>query len=176
MSTRRKEIREALVDLLTGATDCGNRVYANRVRPLWQEELPAILITTKSEAVEIWAQSPMEYKRSLTVDVIIYAEADDLCDDTLDILGAQVEAKLYEDHTLEEICEDVILRSAELGIEKNGDNLLGALTLTYEIPYYTQPVNDAGNLEFLNRVDVEYDLGSPSTENPEDIITGLSGL
>jgi hypothetical protein len=182
LSSHRKNIREAIVEtLIDFPTDCGARVYANRVRPVFQTELPLILVQTKTESVELFAESgPREYKRVLQVDVVILAEADESCDDVLDLLGAQVEAALNERHTLdadgEDLCEDVILRGADMGIEKEGNNLLGALRLNYEVPYYTQPVNDAENLEFLNRVDIEYDLQVSGTENPTDIVDGLSAL
>lgn len=178
MSVQRKNIREALRLLLLSETDAGTDVYANRVRSVWQnDELPAILIQTEDETIEVWGDSPREYERVMSVEIKINAEADDACDDVLDIIGAQVESRLSIDHTLGELCRDVVLRSAKLFLEKNGNNVIGALVLTFDITYYSRPVNDTANLPYLNRVDTEYDLvDGTSAENPTDIVDGLSAL
>ncbi len=164
------------MEALLNETDAEDRVYGNRIRPAFQTELPIISVRTASETVSEFAEAPKEYERVLTVEVEILAEADDSLDDSLDIIGQQVEFVLYQDNTLGEICRDVVLKGANIQLEKNGNNLLGALTLTYDVLYYTQPVIDPSTLEWLNRVHVEYDLvDGTSAENPEDLIDDLSG-
>lgn len=175
MSLKRKQIREAIIDLLTGETSAGSRVYGNRYRSLHQDKLPAVLVYTVNEEVTIFAESPREYQRDLTVGIQARVEADDLCDDALDALGTQIEAKMFEDHTLGELCHDVILRGAELSINEEGDNLYGALTLSYGVIYHTEAVNDPDSLLFLNKIHTEYDLTEGvSATNPTDLVTGLS--
>lgn len=52
MSSKRTQIRDALVTRLRGMATCGNRVFASRLRPLGPDELPAILVSTLGEDPE----------------------------------------------------------------------------------------------------------------------------
>lgn len=185
MSLHRKKIRAALVTKLTSHTDAGNRVYASRVKPIWNDTYPLILIQTNNESIETFNQAPKEYKRTLQIEIQIMAEAvtTGAIDDILDTVGAQVEARLYEEGTQlfdeddNELCEEVALRGAEMVIDKEGDRLYGVLSLNYEVVYYTEPICDASELEWLDTVHVDYDLEeTPSGVGPEDDLTDLSGL
>lgn len=177
MSTKRKQIRAAIVEALVDNTDADDRVYPNRVLPLHETELPAILVKTPSEAVSIYAvASPIEYERRLQVQIEILADATALLDDVLDILGQQVEAALFEQvtHTLGELCHDVTLVSCETTLDKEGETQIGSLILTYEVVYHSVPARSTENLEWLTDVHTRYNLveGASATD-PSDFIDGL---
>lgn len=174
MSLKRKNIRAAIKAALVGSTDCGSRVYANRIIPVFQPEHPLILIRTVTEDVENWAEAPREYQRTLQVVIDVITEATDSLDDDLDTLGQQVENALLSDHTLGELCHDVELTNCAMELRKEGNKLQGALLLTYDVTYHSLAVLPSSDLQWLDTVNVEYDVGNASTENPEDRLEGLS--
>src|SRR5690606_5824446 len=51
----RKQLRDEVVSLLTGLTSTGSRVFADRLqsRPLAIDELPALMVSTGAEAIEV---------------------------------------------------------------------------------------------------------------------------
>lgn len=175
MSLLRKQIRAKIVETLKGNTDADQRVYPNRVLPVFLNELPAIIVNTESEQVEVFAEaSPREYERTLTVKIEIMCEESSALDDELDIIGAQVEAALFEetDHTLGELCHDVNLVGCEMAFNKEGEKSIGSLILTYEVVYHSVPARDAENLEWLETVVTRYNLvnGTSATQDASDIV------
>lgn len=177
MSTKRKEIRQAIKDKLLNETDADDRIYTSRVIPVWESERPLILVYTREETVTNRAEAPREYDRRMQLSIEIIMDGEDDIDDDLDTVGQQVETKLFtgeEAHTLEDLCEDIELKGCSMTIEKDGKKLIGSLILNYEVTYYTLAVNDPNELEYLERVDVQYDIVDGVTaDNPYDIVTGL---
>lgn len=177
MSSVRKSIRNNLVDDLKGKTDAGTRVYPNRVKPAWQSELPIILVYTRTEDVSVFAESgPREYQRDLTLSVEIILEGGDDIDDDLDVVAEQVESAVYESFengSLNQLCDRVDLSGVEMNIDKDGQKLFGSCILNYMIQYRTEAVIDSDTLEWLERVDTEYDVSSASADWPSDTVSGL---
>jgi hypothetical protein len=173
MSLQRKAIRQALKDALLNKTDCGARVYTNRVLPVWNSNLPAILIYTQSETREVYNDAPRLMKSNLHVSIEIIADGLSDIDDTLDILGSQVEYELNQDHILGDLCEDVIQESCEQTINEQGEKFVGSSVLTYSVPYYAEAVRDAQFLDKLETTHAEWQLeDSPSSVEAEDLVTG----
>ncbi len=174
MTHPRKDIRDAVVAALTGQTAAGSKVYPTRVRPLAEGGLPCILVYAGSESVEIYQESPREYERLLTLSVEALAKADDGLDDVLDALALQIEHELMQDHTLGEICGDVVLKGAELTVAGEGDTLIGSCVLTYEIAYYTYAVADQEEptVSDLETIHAEWDQPdhAPGEKDAEDVI------
>ena len=176
MSTKRKLIRAAIKTALLNNTDCDNRVFISRVTPTWITELPCALIYDNEESVENWAEGPREYQRVLNLAVQIEIDGiEETIDDNLDTIGQQVEVMLYQDHTLGELCHDVILTGSSKAFDRDGKTLKGSLTLNYQIVYHTIAALDPNDLEWLNRVDVEYGIfeGAASSDDPVDTVTGI---
>lgn len=139
MASIRKAIREEVVETLKAAnTAVGQNVFPSRVRAAWDHdnELPCILVYTRTEPAEIDAESPRSYKRNLRIAVEILAKADDNLDNTLDDIAEQVESALFKDETRGNRCEDTILTDSELELLPDGDTLIGACRITFETPYY----------------------------------------
>jgi len=115
----RKQIRDKIVTLLIGKTDAAANVFPSRVRPIEEESLPTLQVYANSESVSIWQEAPREYERKLSLSIQITAKANDSLEDTLDHIAEQVEDLLRQDHTLGELCRDVILTGTELKSHNN---------------------------------------------------------
>jgi hypothetical protein len=179
MSVKRKQLRDAVVAALTGTTDCGSNVFENRRRSLWQGTLPAIIVRTEDpETIEVWAESgPREYQRTLPVQIEIFAQDGLGVDDILDLIGEQVEAVMFLDHTLDELCHDVALTQVRFTKDDDGDTDNAVLVLSYDLIYHTICANSLDDLEYLEDVYVTYDIygdGGTDPDNASDFVTGLN--
>jgi hypothetical protein len=96
----REGIRGAVVEILKGATDAGDRVFPNRVDP-WEEEidLPAIGVYTPAEESRLNLEAPFEYERevSLVIEAIVGQEGRKNGDDAIEVMVRQVRAALMLD-------------------------------------------------------------------------------
>lgn len=156
----RQAIRAKIVALIKGKTIAGNSVYASQIRPVGQDELPRIHVYANKENIGVYQESPREYERTLTISVEIQAKADENLDNTLDGLAEQVEKLLHQDHTLGELCRDVVLTDAELNITAEGETLIGACILTYVVTYYTYAVADMteeNEFNDLKKMNIKWD-------------------
>jgi len=172
---QRKLIREAVVDLLIGQTEVGEKVFGNRIRPVHVTELPCILVYALSDEREIWLSTPRTYKSSLVISVEIQVDSINTLDLELDALSSQVEYLLHQDHTLSEVCEDVIHQSTDINLSDQGEKLYGSAILTYAMPYYYEAVRDPIYLKDFLRADIEYDIvGNPTGQiDATDTVTGF---
>jgi len=92
MSHVHQQIRDAVKTALTGLATTGARVYANRVYPLSDADLPGIRLFVLSEQVD---QDLSEYaQRELILSIEACAKASTTLDDTLDQIGAEIETAL----------------------------------------------------------------------------------
>ena len=95
--TKRQTIRNKIKTILTtpAIAAIGPRVFTNRMRKVFPEELPCIIIYSKSESAEITVAAPRQYKRvmKLAIEIIdkwdesAEATLDDTLDDRLDEIG-----------------------------------------------------------------------------------------
>lgn len=174
----RKQIRDKVVSLLIGKTDAANNIFPSRVRPIEEQTLPTVQVYANSESTEIWQEAPREYERKLSLSVQITAKADDSLEDVLDAIAIQVEDVLRQDHTLGELCRDVILSGTELTLNQNGDTLIGSCNITYDILYYTRAVADRipeNGYNDLNTMDIKYHTPTtPQNQNDAEDVLDLS--
>lgn len=152
MSATRKAIRAAFKTALVGNTAAGENVYVSRAVPIWESELPAILIYSREETATIFNESPRELERKLTIAVEIAAKADENLDDTLDDIAEQVSQEMRRgeplNQTLVGLVHDVVYTGAELILTADGDKQQhGACVMTYEVTYYTQEVAPDSELD-----------------------------
>lgn len=106
-----KQIRDAVETKCTSLTTTGSRVYANRLQPMAEANLPGLRIYTDEESVAIATiHAPSMQERTLTIVVEGCAKAASGLDDTLDQIAKEVEtalaggitvgsATLYPDYT-----------------------------------------------------------------------------
>lgn len=87
-----KQIRDALVAAMDNLVTTGARVYANRVYPLTDAELPALRIFIEEEEAE-WQTSDI-YSRVLYCTIEACAKVNSSLDDTLDQISLEVEVSM----------------------------------------------------------------------------------
>lgn len=169
MANNRRAIRERIVAILKAAnTIAGDRVFETRIRPIWQESLPAISVYTEQETISMRSVSPRRYLRTLTVAIDCAAEGKADLDDTLDALSAQVENALELDATLIDVTHvsDFWPRSAEMLVaEEPGAKLTGICRLKFDIEYMTAVGYMA--LENLDTISAKFDL-APAPDGQVD--------
>ena len=151
---QRKLIRKKIIEILTGTTDAGARVWANQSTPAWEEQLalgPMILVYPRSEGAETYAIAPRELKRTLDLAVEIIAagpEADDeksgapSLSDILDDVSHQVECELSRDDTVGCTASDIQLTNTEFEFTNEGAVPFGSARLLYTVTYYTNVPED----------------------------------
>ena len=174
MSLKRKEIRAKIVEMLSGETDAGTRVYPSRIFPVWQKDLPAILVYTPADTREIDAQ-PRKYAVDLQIRVEILQKAKDSIDDELDALASQVEYVLAQDFSLGDNVEELVQEGTEITVDKDGDELLGSVVLSFKARYYQSSVTDPIFLDDLKTVQTDWqaDGATSASMDTEDTVTGL---
>ena len=90
-----KQIRDALKTALTGLTTTASRVYANRLQPMQDAQLPGLRIYLDDEDAErLTVHSPAMQERTLALVVEGCATAASGLDDTLDQISKEVETAL----------------------------------------------------------------------------------
>jgi hypothetical protein len=96
-----KQIRDALVLLLTGLTTSAARVYANRLHPMAEANLPGLRLFADEERAEaLTLHTPHQQERSLAIVVECCAKAAGNLDDTLDLMSKEVEVAMAAGITL----------------------------------------------------------------------------
>jgi len=119
------------------------RISLHRSTPVFAGKLPAILIYTRDERIEDQpnADPGLRYRKlELSVEIIASGEA---AAEDADTLAQAVEAILDADETLGRMVEGTRLTRTEVDQGGEGDTPVLAVRLTFEISYWTQPVETA---------------------------------
>jgi len=192
MSLKRKAIRKAIGDILkvqnagVYVTDAQDRVFTSQTTPSWVEDLPLILIYTRSEDVEIFNEAPREWKRMVNFVIEVIAKGPEepnlidvnatteFLDDTLDKITSQVECELSRDDTLNATADDINLSSVEFAFEGDGQFPIGSARLIYQVTYYTSvpdSIDKQAGVTDLTGADIDWHVGhdneAPDLTNTE---------
>lgn len=131
----RQQIRDAAVTALTGLTTTGSRVYANRVYPMKDANLPGLRIYTNDEEVQT---DSIGIARLLGRDLELVVEAcvkeNDTFDDTIDKIIKEVEIALAGGLTG---AKYVQLKHIEIQSSGDGEKQVGVARMMFEAPYIT---------------------------------------
>jgi len=168
----RKDIREKVFDILSTPAITGvASVFKNRQARLAPEELPAIIIYTKSESAEISNVAPREYKRTMkmAVDVAKIDVSTVLTDDFLDDAAEEIEQRLFQNETLDGLASDLFLSDTEIDFITDAENEIGLLRLTFDVIYYTKAPIEQPGLEAFERYEAEIRLPTATDDTPKDI-------
>ncbi len=172
----RREIRAAVVERLRGLhLDFGQRVYQNRIRPLWPKGLPTVVIYTLREEVEVANVAPRQYERTLELVVELCAklpapadgsldvvQTGDGLDDLLDGLAREVEERLERDQTLGGLVQDLQHKRFEFEPVDNGEERFAFARLFESITYYTPaPERPEAGFDPLRSVESSLQVGGP---------------
>lgn len=135
----RQQIREALAAVVTSLATTGARVYQSRVVQLEANELPALLIATNSESIDVldFVSNP-SLERTLTINVTAVAKAVSNLDDTLDQIIKEVEVAVSTSNTLGGLVKDVVLTGIEIEMNADAEMPTGQAVLTFNANYYTR--------------------------------------
>ena len=137
MAHLRQQIRERVATTLTGLTTTGSNVFQSRVYPIENTKLPCLLIYTREESSEPLDMSPprtIEKRLSLVIEG--YVKANSNYDDTIDTITKEVEVAIYGDRLINNLAKDSLLVSTDISFNGEGDNPLGIVVMTFEIPYH----------------------------------------
>lgn len=137
MSSKRDAIREAIKSALIAAnTAAGAAVYTSHYTVLMAETYPLILIETPQESIEsMLPGSPKQYDRKLTIVVSAVVQQNDAMDTGMDAIADQIEAVFAANPTFG-LCSGSILKSVDSTVQDNGEQLTGAIHLTFEAHYF----------------------------------------
>lgn len=135
----RQQLREAIATRLTGLTTTEDRVFQSRVYAVQDRELPCLLVFTRSESIgEVTVHAPKIISRTLTLEIVAVAKANDDLDDALDSICEEVEVALANQlAAIEGLAESIGLISTEYELSGAGEKPTGTATLLYEINYFT---------------------------------------
>lgn len=156
---KRARIRQNALQLLKTGVDVGGRFYASRPHPLWlKNELPIGLVYFLSETVDEEDTKPENLKRTLklSVDIITAGEIEEDIDNFLDDRAFEVESSLfYKDGWTEDIDDIRLIDVVPYNPQSEGELIISATKLTFEIDYYTDkgeilPTNEF--LSFINTI------------------------
>lgn len=139
MSHKRTQIRAAFVSLLTGETSADDRVYSSRVRPIWNEELPALNVWTDEETAEILNEQPRIYRRTLQVVIEAYTNMKEDVDLNLDLLSDQIgyTVDTHDLFSLKEHVAEIIYTGSQYSISGEGTKQAGVAILRFDVIYFT---------------------------------------
>jgi hypothetical protein len=139
MSHGRTQIRNALVTALTGLTTTGARVFAHRIHPVTDAELPCLMISTDAEQV-VYAslKSPRHQVRELTASVRILARATSNLTTTLDTSCTEIEAAILANLSLGGVCRDIRIDRTDITLDDGAERPTGMATLTLIIEWATR--------------------------------------
>lgn len=141
MAHLRQSIREAIAErLISAKTNARNNIFISRAKPLFDQDMPAILIYTNTEKIkeERWETDgfgPLERELEIFIEAIDYGK-DDL-DNKLDDLAEQIEKAL--DGWDIPNRKSAILRfiGTDMDISIEGNKIYGAVRLGFNLTYRT---------------------------------------
>tara|TARA_R110000744_G_scaffold157864_1_gene273821 strand:+ start:162 stop:605 length:444 start_codon:yes stop_codon:yes gene_type:complete len=136
MAHVRQQIRERAASTLGSLTTTGSRVYQSRVYPLGSNNLPGLLIYTKSEdsMPETMGTSRL-IMRNLSLVVEGYVKQVSDFDDKVDLICSEVETAMAGDITLNGLAKDSFLESTDINFDAEGDQPVGVCAMTYSVRY-----------------------------------------
>ena len=142
---KRKVIREKVLALLKHNTSVGEEVYANRVKTLFPNHEPTILIYALQETALQTTMAPeKKYTRkiSLAIEARVNSGSQGMVgdltlDDYLDSLALQIEDIMKSNNRLLDSAANSVLQATRFDFSPAGDKLIGAMRLEYEITYFT---------------------------------------
>ena len=136
MSHSREQIRAAVETAVTGLTTTGSRVFASRVYPLNDNELPCLLVHTRLETSTPITMGPRRrMERTVTVMVEGVVKANQDYDDTLDTISVEVEQAIYNAPSLQGLVKDIFLSGTEIKFTGESDKPVAVISMSFMARY-----------------------------------------
>lgn len=163
MSLQRRAVRNAIVSKLKGKTSCGDRVFPNRGKKIFDSEIPMILVYTLNEPAEIANESPMEFARRLNLAVHVIVKGTERMDDELDGICQEIEDLLFVDDSLNGKASRVTLTNTEFAYKGEGDQPIAGARMEFEVLYHTFAGADPDEIEPMKTAHIEFETGGDNT-------------
>lgn len=143
MQHPRQQIRAAITERLR---ETFKNVYASRAKPLFDQDLPALLVYCATEIIkqERW---DTDGTGALTRELELFVEAVDTgkeeLDDKLDTLAADVESALDGWEIPSHKNAVMRFKGTDMDISIQANKIYGAIRLAFSITYYTDTHNES---------------------------------
>ena len=135
----RKQIRAAAVTALTGLATTGARVFASRVYPLQDTDLPGLRISNPDETIEPASMGGANryLERTLILEVQACVKQVSGYEDLVDQICKEVEVALANDNTLGPLAKWIVPRGIQTELVGEGEIPVAVATMRFEVLYYT---------------------------------------
>lgn len=138
MAHVRKQIRDRIASVLSSNVPLvKRRVYASRVYPLTEDNLPAITVYTGSEVSNRLNMGLKDLNRSLSIDVDLYVRVTKTFDDDVDKIAVQVEEAIANDFTVNGLAKEAVLTGTDIQFSGDAEQPVGVAKLTFTVRYVT---------------------------------------
>ena len=173
MSLQRKLIRHKVADILSEPVISNiKKVFSNRQARVSADEVPCVIVYTKSEKSEIGIQAPRQYTNTLALVVLIQVLHNDnpLVDDLLDEISEEVRQRLFKNETLDGLAADLKLADTEIDFITDSEAEIGACRMTFDVTYWDDAPKEVSGLDDFLRYHAEYPIvgSTPETVPIED--------
>lgn len=145
-TSQRKAIRDAVVSklLVSLSSFVGTKVYPQRKIPIDQESLPVVLVYTNSEKLEKLDNINVRRTLSLSIEIQNSGTDEKTVSDLLEEISEQIEITFMNDEKINNLVDISFLNNIEEAQAEDGDEIISAIKLDYEIIYYTENVAEIG--------------------------------
>lgn len=136
----RTQIRDKVVDLLDNLTTTGTRCYAARPRTRPLRTLPALIVYTNGEEINITAGQRGSRRLERPLDLVVegyVAETSDP-DKTLDKINAEVEVAMAADPTLGGLAKDLYIQRLDKEQEDDAEKPTWVIRMNFYCEYHTR--------------------------------------
>lgn len=136
----RTQIRDYAVGLTDALTSTSTRCYGARPKTRPLHTLPAWIVYTNAEGVDISSGTRGSRRLERTPDLVFegYAAATGDVDKTLDTMSAEVEAALAADPAFGGLLKDLSLRSVEKEQDDEAEKPTWLIRMTWYCEYHTR--------------------------------------
>lgn len=149
MKHTRQYIREAIATrLIEVNTSAGKNVFTNRAKPLFDQNLPAILIYASNEQIseERWNTDgfgPLTRELEIFIEAVDFGK--DELDDKLDTLAMQIENALDGWDIPQRQSAILRFKGTDMDMAIEGNKTYGAVRLAFDLTYRTQTNSKGAN-------------------------------
>ena len=169
MSKDRKALRKKVVSLLKGKTAAGDNVIGNRSLVVKEEDLPAIMVYPRSEAISEYTETPRIYKRelALNIEVVSKAATDEGAADSVDDICETIESIMAVDDRLDCTVQFSKLTDTTFDYQDNGAVPVHSALMTYLAVYLKGAPESRDDGADLETISTDWEIGKAVDPGPE---------
>jgi hypothetical protein len=134
----RRAVRDAVIQMLKDAvTEAGTNVFGNRLKKLFPQEIPAILVYTKDEQTEAAAEPSRALTRQLAliIEPVAVQVKNQSIDDFMDGFCLQIEKTIDADPSIKGLVVRAYLKNTEMVVIEDAEKSYVSAQMTYELTY-----------------------------------------